>query len=279
MVSRLLSAGDEVTVVDRFPSHHQGVRNVVGDILDISNISRATQGADAILHLAGIPANGIVSDHETFSINTSLTFNSHEAARLNGIRRVVTASSEAVLGWAPHAQVHARLPEYLPIDENHSCRPLDAYGLSKVVSEQIASAFSERCGIEAVALRPPWIVSPSELAALSASRGIRPNRFSLLHYIDVRDFAAACEAAIKAPLSGFETLFVGSGESVVDQSLAEIFARFAPELEKAAKLIPAGRAPVSIAKAQRVLNWQPAFSWRSPARTQEDDFDRAEGMR
>ena len=99
----------------------------------------ALAGADAVVHLAAIPTHSVVSNEQTFALNTGGTFNVHEAAWRLGVRRVVTLSSEAVLGWAPRAWTRLVLPDYFPIDEEHSCSAQDAYGLSKIVSEQIAN--------------------------------------------------------------------------------------------------------------------------------------------
>jgi UDP-glucose 4-epimerase len=67
----------------------------------ISNSLRfyeALAGNEAVIHLAGIPTHGVVANDVTFRINAMGAFNVHEAAWKLGIARVVTMSSEAVLG-------------------------------------------------------------------------------------------------------------------------------------------------------------------------------------
>jgi nucleoside-diphosphate-sugar epimerase len=263
VVAELKSSGHVVTVIDPACTTEAGVIGVAGSVLDFETVKSAADGGDAIIHLAGISANGIVPDHQTFSINTAGTFNVHESARLLGVRRVITMSSEAVLGWAPHAADKAPLPDYLPIDEDHPCRARDPYGLSKIVSEKIAQSFALKCGIEAIAMRAPRFISPNELVDFHKSRGVTPQRFSLLHYVDVRDLAKACHAAITMKHSGFAAMYVGSGESLVDEPLATVFARLAPELADKAKAIPADAGAVSIEHAKKLLNWSPVYSWRT----------------
>ena len=180
----------------------QGVRYLAGDVQDLGQVYGALAGADAVIHLAGIHTHGIVSNEETFRINAMGTFNVHEAAWRLGIPRVVTMSSEAVLGWAPGSWEREHVPAYLPIDEDHPVGAQDAYGLSKVVCEATARSYTAKCGMETVILRPPWIVSPEELDGLRCSGGVTPVRFGLYHYIDSRDLAAACRAAIERPLAG-----------------------------------------------------------------------------
>jgi nucleoside-diphosphate-sugar epimerase len=263
VVAQLTSRGYTIAVLDRAYTPELGAAGIAGSVLDFDAVKRAAEDAEAIIHLAGIAANGIVSDHETFSINTAGTFNVHEAARLLGIRRVITMSSEAVLGWAPHAPDKAPLPDYLPIDEAHPCRARDPYGLSKIVSEQIAQSFALKCGIEAIAMRAPRFVLPGELVEFHKSRGVKPQKFSLFHYVDVRDLAKACEAAIKVKHTGFAAVYVGSGESLVDEPLATVFSRLAPELAEKAKAIPVDAGAVSIEQAKKLLNWSPVYSWRT----------------
>ena len=113
-------APHEVTVFDRVKTPDvDGARFLPGDVQDLGQVFGALAGAEAVIHLAGIPTHSVAPNEDTFRINAMGTFNVHEAAWHLGIRRVVTASSEAVLGWAPGAMVREVVPDYLPIDENH----------------------------------------------------------------------------------------------------------------------------------------------------------------
>jgi nucleoside-diphosphate-sugar epimerase len=263
VVQELVAAQHDVVVFDRQrgPANN-GVRYLLGDIQDLGQVSGAFAGAEAVVHLAGISSHGIVANEITFQTNAVGAFNIHEAAWRLGIRRVVTMSSEAVLGWAPGAYEKLVMPDYLPIDENHPCRPQDCYGLSKVAAEAIAQSYTAKCGMETVALRPPWIVSPQELDALSQSRGMKPDNFRLYHYIDVRDLAEACRLAVERPLTGCNILFVGSGETTLSEPLASVYPRIAPQIGDMAKELTGSRAPVAIDRARRVLNWSPRHFWR-----------------
>lgn len=263
VVDALASHGHDILVFDRVVGESRAnIRYIVGDIRDYGQVIGAVAGADAIVHLAGIPTHSVVANELTFAINTGGTFNVHEAAWRLGVPRVVTMSSEAVLGWAPGAWTHLILPEYLPLDEEHPTRPQDAYGLSKVVCEEIARSYHLKCGMEAIALRPPWIVDPDELAAMRSSNGIIPTRFALFHYVDVRDVADACRLALSCKLSGFEAAFLGSGESSVAEPLSTLYPRLAPEIGSKAAALTGRRSSVSVEKARRLLNWQPKHSWR-----------------
>ena len=265
VVRDLTSAGHAVTIFDKVYDAEAADRTQTGDIENLSEVSAAFVGADAIIHLAGIPTHGVVADDVTFRINVMGTFNVHEAARQHGIGRVVSLSSEAVLGWAPGSWEREHVPAYLPIDENHPCAPQDCYGLSKQVMEDIARSFSARCGMVTVLIRAPWLVSPEELEQLIKSGGRTPGRFALYHYVDARDLARACRLAAERPLLGSHTIYVGSGESTVFEPLSSLLPRLMPSIGDKAQALQDRRAAVSIDKAKHLLGWEPRYSWRGRA--------------
>jgi nucleoside-diphosphate-sugar epimerase len=263
VVRDLISGRHSVTVFDKVDSAEEADRILIGDIEDLSEVSAAFDGTDAVIHLAGIPTHGVVADDVTFRINVMGTFNVHEAARTRGIRRVVSLSSEAVLGWAPGSWEREHVPAYLPIDENHPCAPQDCYGLSKQVMEDIARSFTAKCGMETVLIRAPWLVSPEELEELAKSGGRIASQFALYHYVDVRDLAHACRLAVERPLQGTHTVYVGSGESSVAEPLSSLLPRLMPSLGDKAQALHDRHAAVSIEKAKRLLGWEPRHSWRN----------------
>ena len=257
------SAPHEVTVFDRAKRTDEvGVRFLSGDILDLGQVFGALAGAEAVIHLAGIPTHSVAPNEDTFRINAMGTFNVHEAAWRLGIRRVVTASSEAVLGWAPDTMVREFAPDYLPIDEDHPVGAQEAYGLSKIACEAIVRSYTAKCGMETVVLRPPWVVSPEELEALGERGGVAPTRFALFHYVDTRDLAEAFRLAIERPLDGCQVLFTGSGESTVDEPLSSLYPRLMPAIGNRASSLSGIRSSVSNERARKVLGWVPKRSWR-----------------
>ena len=108
-------------------------RGAIGDIEDLA----------AAAMLAGRDPPSRRHSAPTASCPTKRPFASTSWARSTcmrrrrraGVARVVSMSSEAVLGWAPGSWQREHLPDYLPIDEDHPCRPQDCYGLSKVALE------------------------------------------------------------------------------------------------------------------------------------------------
>ncbi|AMN45441.1 NAD-dependent epimerase/dehydratase family protein [Rhodoplanes sp. Z2-YC6860] len=262
VVRALKAQQHDVTVFDRQPSGEPANREIIGDIEDLDAVTAAAAGAEAIIHLAGIPTHSVVPDNDTFRINAMGAFNIHEAARRNGVPRVVSLSSEAVLGWAPGSFEREHLPDYLPIDENHPCQPQDCYGLSKQVLESVGRAFSARCGMVTVFIRAPWVMSPDELETLRKNNGRMIKDFGLYHYIDARDLAEACRLAVEVELSGAQAVYVGSGETTVSVPLAELYPKLAPDIGDRAAALTGALAPVSNELARRLLGWSPKHSWR-----------------
>jgi nucleoside-diphosphate-sugar epimerase len=263
VVRELKSCRHSVTTFDQIPAAEPADRELIGDIEDLDALVGAASGTDAIIHLAGIPTHGLMPDGQTFRINVMGAFNVHEAARRQGVPRVVSMSSEAVLGWSPGSWEREHLPEYLPIDESHPCQPQDCYGLSKQLMETVGRSFTARCGMVTVFIRAPWIVSPGELDELSRTNGRAVGAFGLYHYIDVRDLATACRLAVEVELSGSHAIFVGSGESTVSTPLSELYPKLAPGIGERAATLVGNRAPVSIERARRLLGWTPKWSWRA----------------
>jgi nucleoside-diphosphate-sugar epimerase len=255
-----------VTVFDRVPGPQQGpfqqgpVRYVMGDVLDLGQVMGVIAGADVVVHLAALPAPGYTTDDVTLRTNVLGTFNVHEAAWRLGIRRVVSTSSTAVLGWVYRQQEF--LPAYLPVDEDHPPAPQDAYGLSKQMGEDIARSYARR-GMETVMLRPPGVLTPEQLEDLRAAGGRRPARFSLCDYVDVRDLAAAYRLAAERPLPGCTPLFVTADDSSAPEPLSILLPQLLPGLGDLARGLTGTASGVTNARAKRMLDWKPLHTWRS----------------
>jgi UDP-glucose 4-epimerase len=126
------------------------------DTLDITDAA-AVQAAfkarppDILVHLAALKGNKPSRDNplEFYRVNTTGTLNLLEACRALGVKRMVFVSSLTVHGMSEE-----------PVDENSPIRPLHPYGASKAAAEALIHAYSKSYGIEAVILRPNFIVGP-----------------------------------------------------------------------------------------------------------------------
>jgi nucleoside-diphosphate-sugar epimerase len=229
VVADVLAAGHEARAIDRVLPDEQSCPFITADIRDLGQMCGALAGCDALAHLAAIPSPGGHPPEELFSVNTLGTFNILEAARLLGIRRVVTISSAAVLGHA-FAQRQPVPLHYFPIDEKHVLAPEDVYGLSKLVGEEICRTFHRHTGGAAVSLRFPILwnsrTQPDRLEKLAGEeqRGL----FTLWGYIEVKDAARACRLALEAPNLDTEALYIAAPDTFSPVPSATLVRRYFP---------------------------------------------------
>jgi UDP-glucose 4-epimerase len=260
VVQELVNSADEVTVFDRVPGPERGaVRYLVGDIQDLGQVMEAMHGADAVIHLAAIHNPNIATATVTYQTNVVGTFNVHHAAFRLGIKRVVSASSNAVVGWSYSDNF---VPDYLPVDEDHPLRPEDPYGLSKEIGETIARSYALK-GLETISLRPSGVVTPDEVAAIKQTGGRKPSGFQAYSYIDARDLALAFRLAVVRPLPGATVMFVVADDSTIAEPLCELYPRVKPSIGDKAIKLTGCRAAYANARAKKLLGWKPVYSWRN----------------
>ena len=259
-----------------------------GDLLNKSDIKKVFDEyeIDAVMHFAAysIVPESVENPQKYYMNNISGTLNLIEAMLDAGVKKLVFSSTAAVYGE----------PEYIPIDENHPKNPLNAYGRSKFMIEQILDDCSRAYGLKSVRLRyfnaagadeklrtgerhnPETHLIPNILKSAAASSAGLKNVFQLYgddyntndgscirDYIDVNDIAKAHLQALKYLENGGETevFNLGSNKGV---SVKEIF----EACEKVTgrkipvKICPrrAGDPAVLIAdnkKARRLIHWKP----------------------
>jgi nucleoside-diphosphate-sugar epimerase len=258
VVRDLLEHGYEVLNVDIVPPREALSPFLKIDLTQYGQAVEALSGADAVVHLAAIPAPGLLSPEATFDINTSSTFNIFSAAALLKLQRVVWASSETTLGLPFDDPV----PHYAPIDEDHPLYPQSTYSLSKVVGEEMARHFSRWSGIPFVGLRFSNIMEPEDYARFPSYQSdplIR--KWNLWAYVDARDVAQSCRLGLEADIQGAEAFIIASADSVMERTNADLMAEVFPGVP-----LREGTGDheslLSTKKAQRMLGYQPGRWWR-----------------
>jgi UDP-glucose 4-epimerase len=151
-VERLLERGDAVAVLDNCWRGHQrsvpdGVELLDVDLCDAEAVASAIAGAnpEAVLHFAAatIVPESVVQPAEYFAINVSGSINVLSAMARAGVRKFVFSSTAAVYGE----------PREPVIREDADLVPINPYGLSKLVVEQMLPAFERAYGLAYVAFR------------------------------------------------------------------------------------------------------------------------------
>ena len=243
--------------VDVAPAAESPAASLSADLTDFGQTVECLAGADAVVHLAAIPAPLIRTEETTFRTNMLSTYNVFEAARLLGLPRVVWASSETILGLP----FEREQPAYAPIDEEHPAYPESSYALSKLLSEELGRQLHRWTGTPHVALRFSNIMEPDDYPQFPAVwDDPRIRRWNLWGYVDARDVAQSCRLALDADV-GAEHFIVAAADTVMNRPSRELMAEVYPSVPYRPT---AGDFDtlLSIEKARRLLGYEPGFSWR-----------------
>lgn len=229
-----------------------------GQVIDALGGVDRSEPFDALVHLGAIPAPGIRTDVATFHNNIASTFNVFWAALRVGIRRIVYASSETVLGLPFDVP-----PPYIPVDEEYDARPESVYSIVKVLEEQLATELVRwHPELSITALRFSNVMTPDDYAefpAFDADPTLR--KWNLWGYIDARDGAQAIERALGSAPPGFESFIIAAADTVMSRSNAELVSAVFPDVPTAGELGEHDTL-LSIQKARRLLGYAPRHSWR-----------------
>jgi uronate dehydrogenase len=175
------------------------VELVQGSITDMPLMEQACQDVDAVIHLAGYSREE--AWQRTFEVNIGGTYTVFEAARRQGVGRVVFASSSHVVGYAPREQAAA--PDWL------FPRPDTNYGVSKAAGEAIGSLYADRYGMDVICVR------------IGACFG-HPGHPRLLGiWLSPDDCGRLFDACLCAPQPGFRVVWGVSANTRRSLSLAE----------------------------------------------------------
>ena len=261
VVRDLLEHGYDVTATDVAVAKADRFEGMLrADLTDYGQAAEALRGADAVVHLANIPAPGIATPAVTFNANITMNFNVFQAAASLGLSRVVWASSETTLGLPFDVP-----PRYAPVDEDHYPLPTTTYALSKVATETIAGHFAEWSGIPFVALRFSNIMAPEDyewFAEFQDDPQLR--KWNLWGYIDQRDVAQSCRLALEADASkvtGGPAFIIAAADTVMNRPSAELLAQVYPRVKLTRDVGEFGTL-LAIDRAREVLGFQPEHSWR-----------------
>jgi nucleoside-diphosphate-sugar epimerase len=224
-----------------------------------TGVDEHTGPFDAVVHLAAIPAPWLFANAHTFANNVPATYNVFEAARLAGIKNVVFASSETVLGLPFETP-----PPYVPVDEEYAPRPETAYSLGKLVDETIAAQFCRwDPALKMVGLRFSNVMDVEDYKAFPAfDNDPNKRKWNLWGYIDARDGAQAVRRGIEAEFKGFEAFIIANADTVMSRMNASLMADVFPSVPVKPSMSASGTL-LAIDKAKRMLDYNPQHSWRN----------------
>jgi len=258
----LRAAGHDVVGLDlrgeRGPGFVQVDLTDYGQVIDaLAGVDDQHDGVDALVHLGAIPAPGIRSDVATFHNNMASTFNVFWAAVRLGIRKIVYASSETVLGLPFDVP-----PPYIPVDEEYPPRPESVYSLVKTLEERLATELVRwHPDLSVTALRFSNVMVPEDYAEFPFEADARTRKWNLWGYIDARDGAQAIERALEKAPAGFDAFIIAAADTAMTRPNAELVAEVFPGIETRGDL-GENDTLLSINKARRLLGYDPRHSWR-----------------
>jgi uronate dehydrogenase len=183
---RLARPGRALRLLDTAPlAAGPGEEAIRASVTSLDAMTAACQGADTVIHLAGIP--GEAPWGQIREVNIDGTYAVFEAARRAGVGRVVFASSNHAVGFSPRSA--GPVPDYaFPAPDTY-------YGVSKVAGEALAALYHYRHGLDSICIR---ILTCAE----------RPHTVrSLSTWLSPDDAGRLFEACMSAPSPGFRVVF------------------------------------------------------------------------
>ena len=216
--------------------------------------------ADAVVHLAGIPAPGLAPDVTTFQSNLMTTYNVFSAATMLGVERVVWASSETLFGL-PFTR---EMPAFAPITEEHPMLPESGYALAKGLAEEMARQMHRwNPDTSFLGLRISNIIDAREYAMFAHWQN-DPNirKWNLWSYVDSRDVAQACRRGLEAAPAGAHHCIIAAADTVMARPSRDLMAECFPRVP-ITRPIGEFESLQSTATAQRLFGYVPRHSWRA----------------
>ena len=274
----LLAEGHQVRIFDRpnllLPPELRSDPRIEwfeGDFLNQDELALAVVGSEVVFHLVSATLPKSSNDNPVYDVESNVigTLRLLEIARLNGVRRVIFASSGGTVYG---------LPQSLPIAESHPTQPLVSYGIAKLAIEKYLHMYQVLHGVEYCVLR---LANPfGERQRVSAAQGAvavflhRALHGETIHiwgdgsvtrdYIYIKD---AVSAFIKAmSWQGNQRVFnIGSGQGLslndILAAMEKLLGRPVTRSYEPARNFDVPVNVLDIACARQQLGWAPAVSF------------------
>jgi len=292
MVKMLLANGYQVVTLDNLSGGYRdavlGGDFVFGDIADRQGLDRLFSGYtfDGVMHFASfIQVGESVNDpSKYYQNNVAATLNLLDAMVAHEVKTLIFSSTAAIFGE----------PQYVPIDEQHPKQPINPYGLTKWMVEQILADYDRAYGLKSISLRyfnaagadpdaqigelhlPESHLIPLVLQAASGRRKsvtiygqdyATPDGTCIRDYIHINDLCQAHLLALQQLLTGDSSsaaynLGNGAGFSVkqVIDVAREITKQPIPVVIGENRGGDAASLVADSKRAQTMLGWQPQYA-------------------
>jgi UDP-glucose 4-epimerase len=291
MVKRLGAVGVDVVTLDNLASGHRDAVScgefIHGDMADATLLERifSARSFDAVMHFASHIEVGesVKLPAKYYRNNVANTLTLLDAMLAARIDKLIFSSTAAIFGS----------PDYTPVDERHPRLPINPYGRSKLMVENVLGDYEKAYGLRSVCLRyfnaagadpdgelgerhePESHLIPLTLQAASGRRPAialfgtdydTPDGTCIRDYVHVADLCDAHWLALQALLSGVRSgaynLGNGSGFSVreVIDTARRVTGRNINVVEEARRAGDPARLVADSVAARQELGWQPRFA-------------------
>ncbi|MBE9561721.1 MAG: UDP-glucose 4-epimerase GalE [Proteobacteria bacterium] len=290
-VKMLLANDYNVVTLDNLSGGYQdailGGDFVLGDIADPNCLEKLFNDYNfaGVMHFASFIQVGesVQNPGKYYQNNVAATLNLLDVMVANQVKNFIFSSTAAIFGE----------PQYTPIDEKHSKQPINPYGLSKWMVEQILTDYDHAYGLKSVCLRyfnaagadpecqlgerhdPETHLIPLVLQAASGQREFisvygqdydTPDGTCIRDYIHINDLCRAHLLALEQLLAGADSnaynLGNGEGFSVkqVIEVAREVTGKTIPVKIAERRVGDPARLVADSKQAQSALNWQPEYT-------------------
>jgi UDP-glucuronate 4-epimerase len=242
VVRQLLDAGKRVTGLARRRSNLP-IDFIEADLSDTSALEKALEGRsfDCVFHLASLP--GDTGDpQQMLRVNVNGCLNLLEFARKAQCGRFLLASSISAYEWYPGTKFNP--PDYMPVIEDHPCRPKDIYSTTKRTQELLASTYYHQYGLATTALRLTAVVGPRGRGGgrgwrqfaekLAGGASVQVPHFSadeLCHYVDLRDVGRMFLVAAEHPASAGQIFNCVGAQPTTGHEFVQAIQRLVPDIK------------------------------------------------
>jgi UDP-glucose 4-epimerase len=291
MVKTLFQAGHEVVTLDDLSTGYRdavtGGEFIQGSLADAQLLDTvfASSHFDAVLHFASFIQVGesVTQPAKYYANNVVNTLNLMNSMVRYGVNNFVFSSTAAIFGE----------PQYVPIDEKHAIKPINPYGVSKAMVEQMLQDYDRAYGLKSVCLRyfnacgadpqaelgerhqPETHLIPLALQTLSGKRDsltlfgrdyATPDGTCIRDYVHIVDL---CQAHLLAldylKLSNSSAAFNlgnGTGFSVAEviAAVERVTGKKVPIVEGARRAGDPARLVADSTLAKNTLGWKPQYA-------------------
>jgi len=198
------------------------------DLLDHEVAGQLLENIDVLLHIGNHPGIGATPPQLVFNQNVAINENMFQGAAEREVKQIVFASTLQLIG--SHIDDRTVInepasPNY-PLDASAAPDPSNVYALSKTVSEVMLRYYAERCGIDAVALRFPFLHNHEHWVGVSTGDERFTDILEGFTGLTYHDAAELFLAVVRADLPGYRVYMPGTSHRHRDLDVPDLVSAF-----------------------------------------------------